>query len=254
MSFVTAALIGGGAALLGGYMSSSAIGSAADTQANSAAQATALQKQMFDEQNALNKPVRDNGLAGQNRLMDLLGLSGNTGATGYGSAGKNFTMSDFNADPGYQFRLDQGNRALERTQAARGGLLSGGAMKDAMAYNQGQASQEYGNAYNRFQTDRSNILNPLQSLAGQGQTVSGSMAANAGAYGTNVGNTLTQSGNAQASSILANNNALVGALNQGVSSYNTMNGNRMNGNRMGSSPGIYNPQTGLGNAGPNYDY
>ena len=210
-------------AIGGALISSNASSNASDAQTNSSNQSNALQKQMFDEQNALNKPFRDNGLAGQNRLMDLLGLSGNTGAAGYGSAGKNFGMSDFNADPGYQFRLDQGNQALERSQAARGGLLSGGAMKDAMAYNQGQASQEYGNAYNRFQTDRSNILNPLQSLSGQGQTATGSMVNNAGAYGTNVGNNLTNLGNAQGANALAQGNILANGLNQGLSGYGQMN-------------------------------
>lgn len=244
---MSVAWVGAGIAAVGVISSSNAAGNAVDAQSAAAGASNALQKQMFDEQNALNKPFRDNGLAGQNRLMDLLGLSGNTTAAGYGSASKNFGMSDFNADPGYQFRLDQGNQALERSQAAKGGLLSGGAMKDAMAYNQGQASQEYGNAYNRYQTDRSNILNPLQSLAGQGQTAAGTMASNAGAYGTNVGNNLVGVGNAQASGYLAQNNALVSGLNQGLSGFKNNYGTTM-----GSGSGVYDTNTGLGNAGPNY--
>ena len=88
-----------------------------------------LQKQMFDEQNKLNAPFRENGLTGQNRLMDLLGLSENKGQAGYGSAAKNFGMSDFNADPGYQFRVSEGEKAIDRAARARGLYNSGGTMK-----------------------------------------------------------------------------------------------------------------------------
>lgn len=215
-----------GLGLYGASKSSSAASSAADAQVQSADRSMALQKQMFDEQNALNKPFRDNGLTGQNRLMDVLGLSGRTGAAGYGSMNKQFGAADFNADPGYKWRTEQGMKGLERSAAARGGLLSGGAMKDAMNYNQGAASQEYGNAYNRFQTDRSNILNPLQSLAGMGQSATGQMAQSAQNYGQSGGNTMTQAGNAQASGYVGQANALNNGISQGINgmqNYNMMN-------------------------------
>jgi hypothetical protein len=54
-----------------------------------------------------------------------------------------------NDDPGYQFRLEQGMKALNAQSAAKGGLMSGGALKAAQRYGQGLASQEYGAAYNR---------------------------------------------------------------------------------------------------------
>jgi hypothetical protein len=226
MAFIASALIGGGVALLGGALSSRAAGKAADAQSASAQQSLDVQKQMFDKQNELNAPFREAGLAGQNRLMDLLGLSKNTGAAGYGSAAQNFGMSNFNADPGYQFRLDQGQKAIERSAAARGGVLSGAAVKAASDYNQGSASQEYNNAYNRFQSDRSGILNPLQSLAGQGQSATNQLSANAGNYGQNVGNTLTQVGNAQASGYVGSANAINNGFGQAFNSY--QNANLMN--------------------------
>jgi len=225
MSFIAAAI--GGAAVLGGaYLSSRAAGNAADAQSRSAQQSLDVQKQMFDKQNELNAPFREAGLAGQNRLMDLLGLSKNTGAVGYGSAAQNFGMSNFNADPGYQFRLDQGQKAIERSAAARGGVLSGAAVKAAADYNQGSASQEYNNAYNRFQSDRSGILNPLQSLSGQGQSATNQLSANAGNYGQNVGNTLTQAGNAQASGYVGSANAINSGIGQAFNGY--QNANLMN--------------------------
>lgn len=70
-------------------------------------------------------------------------------------------MDLFQKSPGYQFRLDQGKKALERSQASRGNLLSGGALKELEQYSQGIASDEYGS-----------YLNQLSSLFGAGQTAS----------------------------------------------------------------------------------
>jgi hypothetical protein len=252
LSAAGAMLATAGVGLVGSMLGADAAGDAAATQAGAADRASensltasresnALQKQMFDKQIELNQPFRDAGLTGQNRLMELLGLGGNTGAAGYGSATKNFSMGDFEADPGYQWRLQQGQQALERSAAARGGLLSGRAAKDMTNYAQGAASQEYGNVYNRkfneFQTNRTNQLNPLQSLAGMSQTASGAMSNAAGNYGTNVGNTLTSTANTVGNNMMGAGNArasgYVGqanALNQGISgginayqNYNMMN-------------------------------
>jgi hypothetical protein len=140
MSFVTAALIGGGATLLGGYMASQGARDAANTQSQSADRAAALQKQMFDEQQRMSAPYREAGVKGQNRLMELLGLGDNTGAAGYGKYAQDFGMSDFQADPGYAFRLSEGQKALDRQAAARGGLISGGALKAATRYGQDMGS------------------------------------------------------------------------------------------------------------------
>lgn len=69
-----------------------------------------------------------------------------------------FNPDMFKEDPGYQFRLDQGMKGLNNSAAARGGLLSGAALKAADQYNQDYASGEYGNAFNRYQTTRGNKL------------------------------------------------------------------------------------------------
>ena len=60
------------------------------------------------------------------------------------------TAADMAADPGYQFRLQQGQEALERSGAARGVTRTGGTLKDILDYGQRAASQEYGNVYNRM--------------------------------------------------------------------------------------------------------
>jgi hypothetical protein len=121
-------------------------------------------------------------------------------------------MSDFQADPGYAFRMTEGLKALDRQAAARGGLISGGALKAAQNYGQDLASQEYQNAYNRYQTNRTNLLNPLQSLAGAGQTSANTTGNAAANFGTQGSNALGGAGTAQA-------NAIQNAANARASGY-----------------------------------
>ena len=127
---------------------------------------------------------------------------------------RNFQASDFQQDPGYAFRLKEGQKALERSAAARGGLISGGALKAATGYGQEMGSQEYqnaynrfqanravqaqeyGNAFNRYQTERANQLQPLGNLMASGQSAASNMGSAAGQYGTAGANLLTGAGQA----------------------------------------------------------
>jgi hypothetical protein len=187
------------------------------------------------------------------------------GVLGYdpASAMKNFGASDFQADPGYAFRLSEGMKALDRTAASRGGLLSGATLRGAQRYgsdlasqeyqnafnryqaNRAAQAQEYGNAYNRFQTERINTLAPLQSLAGVGQSASQQAAQAAQAYGAGGANTLGAlgagqtgalgtfgaaqagniigAGNARASGYVGGSNAISGGVGQGLNFYQNQN-------------------------------
>jgi hypothetical protein len=172
-----------------------------DAASDAASQANAqnqrgldLQREMLDEQRRLSEPYRQAGLTGQNRLMELLGLGGNTGAAGYGQYSRDFGMQDFQQDPGYQFRLGEGLKAMGHRAGARGGLISGQTMKGMEDYRQGLASQEYGNAFNRYQTNRQNQLAPLGSLMSSGQAAAVGQAGQAGQYGANASNMLSQMG------------------------------------------------------------
>lgn len=187
---------------------------AAATQAAAVDRANQLAYQMYGEQKALQAPYREAGITAQNRLMDVLGLSGNTGAADYGIANKQFTPSDLTTDPSYQFRLGEGLKALDRQAAARGGLISGGALKAAQEYGQQSASQEYQNAFNRYQTNRSNLLQPLGNLVATGQNAAANTGAAAGSYGTTASNNLTSAGAAQAAGQVGSANALTSGLNQ----------------------------------------
>ena len=208
-----------GSSLISGAIGSSASSKAAKAQTQAAAESAALQREMFNKQVELQAPFREAGLTAQNKLMGMLGLSGAPGDAGYGKYAGDFTMQDFTTDPGYNFRLAEGNKALDRTAAARGGLLSGGAMKAAQRYGQDMGSQEYMNAFNRYQTNRANQINPLQSLMGAGQSAANTLTSAAGGLGQSLGENAIGAGNARASGYVGAANALTGALNQGVNNY-----------------------------------
>ena len=229
----------GGSALLGGLISSSGAQSAAGTQAAAADRAAALQKEMFDEQKRLSEPYRQAGLTGQNRLMEMLGLGGDTGAAGYGRYAKDFSMQDYQQDPGYAFRLSEGLKQLGSQARAQGGAGGGRTMMGIQNYAQGLASQEYGNAFNRYQTNRANQLQPLGSLMSSGQAAAAGQAAQAGQYGVNAGNLMGQAGQSIAAGQMGSANTMGNALasmgsmyqqqqqqNQNQANFNSLFGNR----------------------------
>lgn len=189
-----------GSAVIGGVMSNKA----ANTQAQAAQAGIDAQQQMFEQQTALQEPWRQAGIGALNQLAPL--------AANY----KPFGMDQFNADPGYAFRLSEGQKAIERSAAARGGLQSGGALKAAARYGQDMGSQEYQNAFNRYQTERAAQLNPLQSLAGVGQSSANTMTAAAGQMGQNTAQGLASAANARASGYVGGANALTSALGTGL--------------------------------------
>ena len=151
--------------------------------------------------------------------MRLLGIGGDATAADYGMLTRQFGEQDLQMDPGYGFRLREGEKALERMQAARGNLLSGGAIKAGQRFGQDLASQEYMNAFNRAQAQLGNRLGALGSLYGAGQTATQQVAGQAGQMGVNVGNLMTQGGQARATGYLGQANALNQALQQGAGLY-----------------------------------
>jgi hypothetical protein len=137
----------------------------------------------------------------------------------FGKYTRDFGMQDFQQDPGYAFRMSEGLKALDRQAAARGGLISGAALKAATRYGQDKASDEYMNAFNRYQTNRANQLNPLQSLAGQALSSANTIGTAGQNYANQAGEAYQGIGNARASGYMGGANALAGALNQGINAY-----------------------------------
>jgi hypothetical protein len=192
-----------GATVVGSLISSNASSKAAKTQAASTDRAADLEREMFERNIELNAPFREAGVTALNKLVPL--------ATEYTP----FGMDQFQADPGYSFRMSEGMKGLERSAAARGGLLSGATLKGIQRFGQDLGSQEYQNAFNRYQTERNARLNPLQSLAGVGQTTSQQLGAAGTQMAGNVGNLMTSGAAARASGYVGGANA----LNQGLSQY-----------------------------------
>jgi hypothetical protein len=157
---------------------------------------------IFQEQKALQEPWRAAGIEALNKLRspDMQFTP--------------FSADKFQADPGYAFRLSEGIKGLNNTAAARGGLLSGGTLKATERYAQGLASQEYQNAYNRYNTDYSMRLGPLQTLAGYGQGATNNLTNTTAAYGANQADTLANTGNIRASSYLNATDALARGASQ----------------------------------------
>jgi hypothetical protein len=199
-------IMAGGAAL-GGLLSGMGASAGAKTQADAARESAQLQKQMFDIQNAQQAPYRE---AGYSALSDIAGMKP--------YLTQQFTPETFqqNIDPGYAFRLAQGQRALQAQQNQAGGLLGGNALAAMQDYTQGLASQEFGNAFNRFQTQRGNIYNTLSSIAGLGQTSLGQTTNASTTAGANIGNAISNAGAALGAGQVAQGNALgTGVANAG---------------------------------------
>ncbi len=115
-------------------------------------------------------------------------------------------------DPGYAWRLQQGAQGVANTAAAGSGSLSGPALKALMEYNQGAASQEFGNAFNRFQTQQGNIFQRLTSMTALGQNAAANVGNNAMAAGGQIGANIVGAGNAAAAGQIGAANAYGGAL------------------------------------------
>jgi hypothetical protein len=196
---------------------------------------------LLDQQRTDVAPYREQGY---NALRQL-----GTGLAPGGEFTKNFTLADFTVDPGYQYRLSEGTKGINSALAAR-------ALKELTRFNQGLASQGFGDAYNRFKNDQSTRFNYLASMAGIGQTANGQTQqagtnaygaignagtnaygaigsagtnaygniAGAGANYTNaVSNNLIGAGNARASGYIGGANAITGAIGQGLNFYQNMN-------------------------------
>jgi hypothetical protein len=201
------------AAILGSsLLGSRSAKKAADVQVAAADRAAELQAEQFRQIREDQAPYRT---AGYNALAELQRTAGNVpGAFKFGAG-------DFTADPGYGFRLSEGQKALDRQAAARGGLISGGALKAATRFGQEMGSQEFGNAFNRaltsYSTDvarENQLYNRQAALAGIGQTATNLVGQAGQNYATGAGNAMGAAGQAAASGYMGAANALTGGLGQ----------------------------------------
>ena len=218
---VTAAIIAAGTIVAGvgaAAISSSASRSAARTQAQAAQ--TAAEAQVQAQEIAIEEQRRQYNLSREDFApyretgTEALGTLRQLNQPGSSLAEEfHYPLSAFQADPGFQFRLDEGMKVLERSAAARGGVLGGRQLKDITRFGQEFASNEYNTAYtrafNEFMANRGTRFNRLAALAGIGQTTT-SFGAQIGAQtsgnisniyqgtGARLSDIALQSGNARA--------------------------------------------------------
>lgn len=184
-----------GSALIG----SSSAKKAAKSQEKAAKTAAQQQQQALAAQEALIGPYVQ---AGKNALAEYQKMA----------PYQNFGMAQFQADPGYNFRMSEGIKALERSASARGLLQSGGTLKGITQYGQNLASEEYANAFGRYLTEREARMNPYSYLTGIGQAAAAGQAANVGTTGAALADIAMQRGNIQAAGQMGAANALASGL------------------------------------------
>lgn len=186
-------------AITGSNKQAKAAGKAADQQFEATKYASDQQKQMFDDARKDQQPYMQ---AGSDALKQLMGGMGQNG-----QFMQTYTGQDIYDDPSYKFRLQQGQDSIQSGAAVQGGLLSGATQKALAGYGQDMASQEFSNAYNRFNADQSNQYNRLSNLVGMGQGAAAGVG-NAGMQtGQAMANNAMSGANAQAAGTIAKGNS-----------------------------------------------
>ena len=234
-------LVGTGANLLAGWLQSRAAGNAATTQSDAALAAAALERQtgkealdfskeVFNKEQENIAPWLKSGAGALTSIEDML-------KDPKFSWDKQFVAPDPQKtldNPAVKFALEQGRKAIDASAAAKGTVLSPTASKAQTDYAQGtaygfyddlygKARDEYATAYNTFSNERAARLNPLQSLAGIGQTAVGqsmNSSSNAADRNANIGMTTaarvndqnTDAASATASGYANRSNAWTNAL------------------------------------------
>lgn len=234
MSGVATAIVAG--SVITGSMGASAQKKAAQTQADAAARA---QDQLLAAGEEASQGYAPYTEAGKTALSSL------TGQMPYFQ--QQFTNKDLNTylAPGYQFRLGQGQKANLQASNLTGGAVSGNALRSLQDYSQNFASGEYANAFNQFQTQRTNIYNQLADIAKIGLTGQQGTANALLGTGTNIASITSGLGNAQAASQIGQANALSGAVQGATNAASYYAMNNMN------NPAAMQAQLTAGGYGPN---
>lgn len=213
MAWVAVAVVG--TSVISGISNANAAKSAASAQVDAADRAAQESSRQFELTRQDNMPWHDAGVGALGQMT--AGLSPGS------QFNRDFTMADFNNDPGLQFRMQQGRDAVEGSAAARGGLLSGGTLKALTNYGQEFGSQEYGKAYDRFNNNMTTRFNRLASVAGIGQTATRDTNQARMNTSESVNNTNMMGANASASGTMGASNGLTNGITNGINGYMSLN-------------------------------
>lgn len=208
------------AGIASGVIGSAGSKSAAKQAAGASLDAMGIQRDMFNATRGDLRPFYKAGVPALERLMYLTGLKGEDSGDGeFGSFMREFRTADFERDPGYQFRLEEGEKALSRAAAARGLSRSTPGLKALLRFNQDFASNEFGAARSRFEADKAGKFNFLSYLVGTGHNAAaqtGQVGANLAAGGAQA---IVAGGQAAASGTLGAASAWNNAIQGGLGNY-----------------------------------
>lgn len=219
-----AAGVGAAGSIGSAIIGSNAAHDAAKQQTDAANAASQTRLKMYDQTRSDLQPYLNTGTSALQQLARMFGL----GTGGPSNATANSSLLALQNYPGYQFGLNQGQQALDRSAASRGLVLSGAQLKDSQQFGQGYAEQ----------TSWQPFISMLQQIAGMGQNA----GAQAGTFGAQAAEGIAGSqlaaGQAQASGTVGGANAVLGGLQSGLSNallaYNLYNNGPSNTGNPGS--------------------
>lgn len=267
--------------LFGGNSKANAAKQAADAQVASQQQGLNAIQGIMGTQQANANPFID---AGHDSLATLMTALTN-GTFGIGSAGavpaytggtfKAPTLQDAQADPGYQFTAQQGNKGIMQGAAAAGGAISGGTLKALGQFNSGLANSTYNDVFNRSmstfntglaahqaqlqdygaklqgnQQEFNQLFSPTQLGAQEANSLNGTLTQ----QGENISNLYTNQGNARAAGIIGSNNASTSGWQSALNSFTspqTLGGlaSLFGGGTAGGPVGTGSSYSGIGGGG-----
>jgi hypothetical protein len=214
------------AAIIGGSLiSSSAAGSAADTQARATGLGVDETKRQYNQTREDLAPYRAAGASALSRLSSLLNLD--SGDTSSSPLLRKFTSADLSSDvpynAGLQFGLDEGRKALERRQSARGTYDSGAALKELTRFGNDYGTTKAEGAYGRFIGNQGDIYGRLAGVAGMGQGAT-NVGVGAGMNASsNLASLYSGQGNAAGAARIAQGNAIGGGISGAGNYYGQYN-------------------------------
>jgi hypothetical protein len=218
LPMILSGVISAGASIFGGVMQASSQDKATKAATEATDKELALKKEIFESNKAGAEPWITAGKEALATLTQKLS-DGSFDLSKYG-------MEELLQDPGYQFRLSEGTRALEGAAAARGKFLSGDQLLGIQEYGQQMASQEFGNAFARTQSERDATYGRLRDASMSGLGAQNALAGVASNYADSAGGAIRAGGQAQATgaanigNIWANAaGGVASSVNQGIENW-----------------------------------
>ena len=201
------------ASLVGGLFGMNAADDAADAQVNATRMATEESRRQYNQSRTDMAPWREAGVNALSQLQTLMSPEG--------GLMNPYSPENLQDDPGYQFGMAEGEKAINRNMKARGMYNSGAALKAINRFGQDYAGTKYNEAFNRDQVSKNAIYNMLAGQSGMGQSTASQVASMGMQNANQIGNYMLQGGNARAAGIVGGANSMIGALDD-ISSHQRM--------------------------------